>query len=1390
MKQGNGNYARRFLCFLLVFAMLITAGGFDSMTGMVKKASAATAISLENIRFYDDISGSPTPVQGSIRNGDKESIIHMDVSSALTFDINAGSAKWKAYLADANHTPLGEEKLYFTNDENDNSPTAVTGASREITYSDLGIKMKKEDNGLRITTGTNLNKNTVYYLYVGVAKDQNTYVFARIYLYNPVEKMIIRGEPDITVPRKRSWYIPTSGQDNNGLNAWKTKSGVTETTDNFTWTISEKPKYEVVKDSIKLTKVTPVSGRAAQADLQTAAISAPDKVTISAKVDDGIKQTAGAVEIKAMRDREQLAPETFTININKGNPSRQIKFINNPAYYKKTENGYSLATEEDIAKGTGLPTYEVKVKQSFALRPNMEHELDDQNASATDEFAWKIDNSSSPILSIDEDGTVTGKSSGYAKVTVTGDDPAVTAECYIHVYTEADNLTLYRNRVDQSTRLTTDSAGNNTLSVRGKAELTIYVEETAAQTGTSMPDENLIIESADKSMLEVIEIANTDKSNIKKFTFRVLKNVSTTTEKEIHITTKRVNDRGQQITGLSAALKVYINPALSSSDKLSLKLGSETVETEEVKIYYDGKTNTSTNQPKSFDFTVTASNSVEGLIDQYDWEVRDENDSGDEKNGENYKWTTEDNRICIVPYSTGRFLLRARSHSNPDLIKEVIVYVARQAESLAITDPSSRELYLTPGESYDLAYTMQPGEADEDIEWITDPAWENTSEAAVVVENGKIQVKKDYDKAVKVIAKTKYSGKQAECIVNIYQIDSLEIQDSGGDVLPGFEAIYNETSNQILTIEVKDTRGNMVNEPDVVWESLDPDVARVEKRDMTHAVLSFTGVGETQITAACGGKTTTMDIKVSQKEIGKVNMKSIQAQTFRGDAITPVVELTDKNETLQPGVDYDLEYENNVNASSNAKIILTGRGNYTGTSEKQFTINRASLDNVTFSQIPDQYSSNMYLMPEPEMFLGSYRLQPYLLDAAGNYVLNDRGERQELDCQLKYENNYAPGTASLTITGIGNFTGTKTLSFNIRDDKSYTARATKVRIEPIGSAVYEGTQAIDSSAFYIADGDRIYINTGKTNVARFKITAESDTGNCDDVVYASTSSAGSTFFKSETSTANAATGALVTIEGKKAGSGILNICAMSGNIQKQISVVVLQPATDMQIMARIDNKDTDVTDSTIDMIENHTIQFSTRYNPSDSTDTAVWEVDNPEIAAISETGLLTAKKEGNVFVTVKIADSKVSSNLLSKTVSVHITKNSPATNITLDQNAASTKAEEKKESSVTVLPADNPEEKHSAKPAKATLSKVRNVKKKSMKITWKKVSGADGYQVAYGTRKNFKGAKKKVLKKTSLTVKKLKKKKTYYVRVRAYKTVGGKKNYGAWSASKKVKIKK
>lgn len=88
------------------------------------------------------------------------------------------------------------------------------------------------------------------------------------------------------------------------------------------------------------------------------------------------------------------------------------------------------------------------------------------------------------------------------------------------------------------------------------------------------------------------------------------------------------------------------------------------------------------------------------------------------------------------------------------------------------------------------------------------------------------------------------------------------------------------------------------------------------------------------------------------------------------------------------------------------------------------------------------------------------------------------------------------------------------------------------------------------------------------------------------------------------------------------------------------------------------------------------------------------------------------------------------------------------------------------------------------------VTKATNVKGKKAKITVKKAASVTGYQIQYGTKKNFKGAKAVKTKATTKTLTKLTKNKKYYVRVRTYKVVSGKTYYSSWSGSKTVTIKK
>ena len=122
----------------------------------------------------------------------------------------------------------------------------------------------------------------------------------------------------------------------------------------------------------------------------------------------------------------------------------------------------------------------------------------------------------------------------------------------------------------------------------------------------------------------------------------------------------------------------------------------------------------------------------------------------------------------------------------------------------------------------------------------------------------------------------------------------------------------------------------------------------------------------------------------------------------------------------------------------------------------------------------------------------------------------------------------------------------------------------------------------------------------------------------------------------------------------------------------------------------------------------------------------------------------------------------------------------------------------------TTAPAPStPAAKPSAKPTtkapavkKPSPTKITGAKagKKQFKVNWKKINGVQGYQIQYSTSAKFKGKTTKTLtvsnaNVTALTVKKLKSKKKYYIRVRTFNTSNGKPLYSKWSAKKAVKVK-
>lgn len=214
-------------------------------------------------------------------------------------------------------------------------------------------------------------------------------------------------------------------------------------------------------------------------------------------------------------------------------------------------------------------------------------------------------------------------------------------------------------------------------------------------------------------------------------------------------------------------------------------------------------------------------------------------------------------------------------------------------------------------------------------------------------------------------------------------------------------------------------------------------------------------------------------------------------------------------------------------------------------------------------------------------------------------------------------------------------------------------------------------------------------------------------------------------------------------------------------------------------------------------------QLNASYYPSDADGAIIWKSDDEGVASVDQTGKVTAVGKGTTTITVSCGSVKDTCTVVSKGESdgSQIIP-SPSPQPSVKPNPDNQPANTPKPSMTPQVPTKGniPQSSQTVNDGKnsgkmASLTKIKGVvaknqKKCKVKVTWKKVSNSMGYQIQYATNKKFKKAKKKTVKSTFVTLKKLKKKKTYFIRIRAYKIADGKKAYGKWSSVKKVKIKK
>ncbi len=221
------------------------------------------------------------------------------------------------------------------------------------------------------------------------------------------------------------------------------------------------------------------------------------------------------------------------------------------------------------------------------------------------------------------------------------------------------------------------------------------------------------------------------------------------------------------------------------------------------------------------------------------------------------------------------------------------------------------------------------------------------------------------------------------------------------------------------------------------------------------------------------GDTKTIEFTIDPKSIdGLITISDIASSTFTGSPITPEPSLTFTAETLVADTDYEVSYADNTNVGT-AKYIITGKGNYGGTIEKAFTITTKELENTMLSGVESSYTyTGSAITPSVTMKFGEI---PMVV---------------ETDYTVAYANNTNVGTATIAITGNGNYSGeiTKTFEITAKALENTMLRGVMSSYTYTGSAITPSITMNFNSIVMAKDTDYTVVYANNTEVGTATIT--------------------------------------------------------------------------------------------------------------------------------------------------------------------------------------------------------------------------------------------------------------------------------------------------------------
>lgn len=190
-------------------------------------------------------------------------------------------------------------------------------------------------------------------------------------------------------------------------------------------------------------------------------------------------------------------------------------------------------------------------------------------------------------------------------------------------------------------------------------------------------------------------------------------------------------------------------------------------------------------------------------------------------------------------------------------------------------------------------------------------------------------------------------------------------------------------------------------------------------KDTDYTVTGLTGTepGSYPVTVTGTGNytgTVTKSFEIAKADISGATISDIDSPVgYTGTAYEPEVTVTFNGTELALDTDYTVAYTNNVNAGE-ATVTITGTGaHFKGSVEKHFTITAADLSGCTFAPIADVTYNTKAHTPEVTVAISGRTLEA------------------DKDYTVSYASNVNAGTATVTVTGKGNFTGSANTTFTI-----------------------------------------------------------------------------------------------------------------------------------------------------------------------------------------------------------------------------------------------------------------------------------------------------------------------------------------------------------------------